>query len=45
MTQARTIYEFFAEHECTEYEKKRLIVYLAEIRYEATLKMLKRVLR
>ena len=40
-----TIYEFFELHKCSEFEKKALIVKLAELRYESTLKMLKRIMR
>lgn len=40
-----SIWEFFAKHECTDFEKKALLVKLAEIRYELTLEMLKRVMR
>jgi len=41
----KTIYEFFAEHGCTDYEKAWLIERLAEMRYVKTIEMLKRVLR
>jgi len=41
----KSIYEFFAENECTEFEKCKLIEKLAELRYVKTLKMLKRILR
>jgi hypothetical protein len=41
----KTIYEFFAEHNCTRYERARLVARLAELRYEATIAMLKRIMR
>lgn len=41
----KTIYEFFAEQDCTDYEKAKLIERLAEMRYVKTIDMLKRVLR
>lgn len=40
-----SIYEFFIKHECTKHERLALIVRLAEMRYEATLKMLQNVMR
>jgi hypothetical protein len=45
MSEDKTIYEFFVEHKCTKYEKKRLVVKLAELRYEKTIAMLKQILR
>ncbi|AFH19818.1 hypothetical protein F406_gp120 [Agrobacterium phage 7-7-1] len=41
----KTIYEFFTQHECTDFEKCKLVEKLAEIRYVKTLEMLKRILR
>lgn len=40
-----TVWEFFDKHGCTEFEKRALLAKLAEIRYDLTLQMLKRVMR
>lgn len=41
----RDIYQFFADNNCTKFEQEKLIVRLAEFRYESTLAMLKRIMR
>lgn len=41
----KTIYDFFHEHQCTEHEKMKLIIFLAELRYKKTLKMLAKIMR
>lgn len=45
MSDIKTIYEFFAENNCSQFEQVKLIGKLAEIRYMKTMEMLKRVLR
>ena len=40
-----TVFEFFAKHECTQHEKRLLLVKLAELRYAATLALLQKVMR
>lgn len=41
----KTIYDFFTEHDCNQFEQARLIEHLAQMRYLKTLEMLKRILR
>lgn len=40
-----TVWDFFKLHNCNQFEKKALLAKLAELRYEMTLEMLKKVLR